>query len=152
MVLSELLEKHESDIIERALQTLDRSQLKHYTGSSQEENRQRLKQLYSFVRESIKGKNLIPLTDYIQEIARERYATGFAFSEVNTAINVLEEMIWEQLKVKVEPMQLPEALGMLSRVLGAGKITLANTYVSLASKGKVTSIDVSALFKGTEGA
>ena len=151
MALSELLEKNESEIIEKAHHALERSHLKHYTGSRPEENIQRLKQLYHFVKESIKGKNLIPLTDYIQEKARERFATGFAFSEVNTAINVLEEMIWEKIKENLEPLQLAEALGMLSRVLGAGKTTLANTYVSLASKGKVTSIDVSALFKGTEG-
>jgi hypothetical protein len=151
MILIELLEKNESEIIEKAVQALDRSQLKHYTGSSREENRGRLKQLYSFVKESINEFNLIPLTDYIQEVARERFTTGFAFSEVNTAINVLEEVIWEQIKVKVRPMQLPEALGMLSRVLGAGKTALANTYVSLASKGKITSIDVSALFMGTDG-
>jgi hypothetical protein len=37
----------------------------------------------------------------------------------------------------------------MSTVLGAGKDALARTYVSLAGHRHVTSLDLSALFRGT---
>ena len=44
---------------------------------------------------------------------------------------------------------LVEAIGLLSTVLGFGKDAVARTYVSRASKRHVTSLDLSALFRGT---
>ena len=50
----------------------------------------------------------------------------------------------------MEPSQYPEAFGLVSTVLGAGKQALATTYVALVSQNQdVHSLDLTALFKGT---
>lgn len=46
------------------------------------------------------------------------------------------------------PRQLAETIGLLSTVLGFGKDVLTRTYVSLASKQHVASLDLSELFGG----
>jgi hypothetical protein len=48
----------------------------------------------------------------------------------------------------MDPASLPECLGLISTVLGTGKESLALAYVSLASKQKVKSLNLTQLFKG----
>jgi hypothetical protein len=151
MSLIKLLEKNEVKIIDEANNALDRTHLEHYEKSGVEENKERLKHLYHLLLQSVKNKNLVPLTDYTRDIARKRFKSGFSLYEVHTAINVLEETIWRHIIDHIQPQELAEALGLVSTALGAGKSTLANTYVSMASQTKSTSIDLSALFKGTDG-
>jgi hypothetical protein len=64
---------------------------------------------------------------------------------------VLEETIWIRLVNTLPSGQMAEAAGLLSTVLGAGKDSLARTYVSLASKQHVPTLDLSALFRGGDG-
>ena len=151
MSLIQLLETRKDKIIDEANMSLERTHLEHYKKSGVEENERRLKLLYQLLLPCVKRRNLNPLTDYIRDIARERFHSGFALYEVHTAINVLEETIWRQIIKHLQPLEFAEALGLVSTVLGAGKSTLANTYVSLASKTKAPSLDLSALFKGTQG-
>jgi hypothetical protein len=151
MKLVELLEQNEEQIVAEANTALERAQLKHYQESGAGENRLRLHNLYRLVLQSLKDKNLIPLTDYIQDVAAERFRAGFDVYEVHTAINVLEETIWQLIIKKMPPAEYAGALGLISTALGAGKTCLAQTYVSLASKTRAPSMDLSALFKGTEG-
>jgi hypothetical protein len=151
MSLIQLLETRKDKIIDEANMALGRTHLEHYRKSGVEENKKRLKHLYQLLLQSVKNRNLIPLTDYIGDIAKDRFNSGFALYEVHTAINVLEEIIWEQIIKLLQPREFAEALGLVSTALGAGKSTLANTYVSLASKTKAPSLDLSALFKGTQG-
>lgn len=150
MKFIELLDKHEAEIIEDATASLARTPLRRYKESGLEINRERLKKLFSLMVQSIKNKNLVPLLDYIQAAARERFNAGFQVYEVLTAINILEETVWNRIVKGLEPSELVEAVGSVSTVLGAAKTALATTYVSLASKTKSPSLDLSALFKGTE--
>ena len=108
-----------------------------------------MKHLYHLLLQSVKNKNLVPLTDYTRDIARKRFDSGYSLYEVHTAINVLEETIWRHIINHLHPLELAEALGLVSTALGAGKSTLANAYVSMASQTKAPSLDLSALFKGT---
>jgi len=151
MELIELLEEEKKQLIENATMALERSHLTHYNDSGTEVNKNRLDRLFDFVIGSIKDQNLIPLTDYIQGVATDRFNSGFSLNEVHTAINVMEEVIWEEIISKLEPLQLAEALRVVSRTLGAAKTSLGNTYISLATKGKAPTINVSKLFGGTEG-
>jgi hypothetical protein len=88
---------------------------------------------------------------HAQTIARERFASGFDLSEVQTAFNVLEEAIWRRILEGLPPVDYGEALGLVSTLLGAGKDALARTYVTLASKTKAPSLQLQHLFAGTEG-
>ena len=150
MSFIKLLEKNENEIIGDATAALARTPLKRYKESGLEINRERLKKLHCLVVQSIKEKNLVPLLEYIQAMARDRFNAGFQVYEVLTAINILEETIWNRIVKELEPTELANSVGSVSTVLGAAKTSLATTYVSLASKTKSPSLDLSALFKGTD--
>jgi hypothetical protein len=88
---------------------------------------------------------------YCEEVADRRFAAGFGISELQTAFNALEVAMWRRLVAGVPPQDLAEAVGLLSTILGFGKDALARRYVSLASERHVPTLDLSALFSGTEG-
>ena len=88
------------------------------------------------------------MVTYSEKIAKERYESGFNLHEVHTAYNVLEESIWKAVVKEVDSIELAESLGLIGTVLGTGKEALAIAYVSLASKQKVKSLNLTQLFKG----
>ena len=90
----------------------------------------------------------MPALDYAQQVAEERFAAGVGIAEVQTAFNVLEEVLWRRVVATANPDQLADAIGLLSTVLGTGKDNLARTYVALATKTHVPSLDLTALFRG----
>lgn len=149
MNLIHLLETSEEKTIAEASNVLERSYLYHYKKSGVEENQKRLKLLYRLLQQCVESKSFIPLTDHIRDIARERFNCGYALHEVYMAVNILEETVWKRIINCLNPIEFAEALGLVSTVFGAGKCTLATTYVSLASQTKVPSLDLSELFKGT---
>jgi hypothetical protein len=147
MELQTLLSDTSKDIIDSACKSLSRAKLKSYTCSEESENYKRFEILLKFTAECIGKRKLLPMTDYIENIARERYYEGFDFCEVHSAINILEETIWNRIIGSVNPEKLGESLGLVSTVLGAAKESLAKTYITLASKTKVSTIDLNAMFR-----
>jgi hypothetical protein len=57
--------------------------------------------------------------------------------------------MWRRVVAEVPAADLAEATGLLTTVLGFGKDALARSYVSLASRRHVPSLDLTALFRGT---
>lgn len=150
MDLPQLLEETREETIDQALQGLSRGTLPHYLASDTEQNRERLGKLYDLTLECVRTRNLLPMIEHARAVARRRHEDGFDLGEVHTAFNVLEEVIWRQITARLEPARYPEAFGLASTVLGAGKRALAIEYVALASQSKaVATLDLSALFKGT---
>ena len=151
MDLNQLLQEQTNDILSQAQAAIARARLAHYEKSGSEHTHQRLKALYALTARAVKEKNLGPMIAHAETIARERFEAGFDLSEVQTAFNVLEEAIWVRILKNLSASDLAEALGLISTVLGAGKDTLARTYVTLASKTKAPSLNLQSLFAGTEG-
>jgi hypothetical protein len=150
MDLAQLLRQSRTVIIADALSGLSRAMLPHYSASDAEMNRGRLTRLFDLTQECVDTRTLIPIVDYARSVARERYDDGFGLEEVHTAFNVLEEVIWRAITAELQPPQYPEAFGLASTVLGAGKQALALEWVALAGHNRaVQSLDLSALFKGT---
>ncbi len=149
MNLMDLFENHRTEILAEAIEALDQARLKHYEASSAEDNNERLGGLLNLIEESVQTHNLVPITAYAQKIAQERFAGGFDITEVITAFNVLEDAIWHQITKNMAAEEYPDAYGLSSTVLGAAKEALAAEYVSLASHGRVQSLDLSSLFQGT---
>ena len=150
MELHDLLLKHRTTAIDQALQGLSRAALPHYSSHESAANRLRLEKLYDLCLQCIAERSLIPISVHARQVAGERHREGFHFSEVHTAFNVLEEVIWRLITTNLQPPQLVAALGQASTVLGAGKQALAIEYVRLAGHPDPTeSLDLSALFKGT---
>jgi hypothetical protein len=69
---------------------------------------------------------------------------------VQTAFNVLEEVLWLRILKQFPPAEQGEALGLVGTVLGAGKDALARKYVSMATRTRTPSLNLQALFSGTE--
>jgi hypothetical protein len=88
------------------------------------------------------------MISHAEQIAGERFNSGYDLWEVQTAFNVLEEAIWVRIFKNFPPTELAEAIGLVSTVLGAGKDALARKYVSLASKTRASSLNLQSLFSG----
>lgn len=147
MNLHEILEHHRGEILEQGVLALEQARLRHYAATSAGANRDRLARLLDVTIVAARGRDLVSAGDYGRELARERFEGGFDVSEVLTAINVLEEAAWRRVTEAVPAEDFPQALGLVSTVLGAVKQALAVEYVSLASRGQVRSLDLAALFK-----
>lgn len=148
MKLQDILVNNQTDIINEAFYSLQRSHLKHYDSSRADENWQRLAKLFDLTLNGVKNKSLVDIVTYSEKIAKERYESGFDLHEVHSAYNVLEETIWKAIIKEIDSAELAESLGLISTVLGTGKESLALAYVSLASKKKVKSLNLTQLFKG----
>ena len=101
--------------------------------------------------DALRSRNLGPIVASAEQVARERFEAGYDLSEVQTAFNALEEATWSRIFAGLQPTQFAEALGLVGTILGAAKDALARTYVSLATNTHAPSLDLQALFAGTEG-
>ncbi|MGZ4204778.1 MAG: hypothetical protein ACXVQ6_07860 [Actinomycetota bacterium] len=145
MDLEAFLAKNRRQIVDEA------SEAAHHLGHYEREGSApaRFEALYDVLVESITTRDLQPIVAHMREIAEERFASGFDLSEVQSAINLLEESAWRAVLRDMEPADLAEALGLVSTVLGAGKDALARQYVTLASKTGAPSLDLKGLFEGS---
>jgi hypothetical protein len=149
MNLDALLVEGESGVLDEAYAALQRSHIAHYEAAGEQFTRQRLADLFRLVVDAIATRNLAEMSEFSEAVAVERFNQGFDIFEVQTAYNALEEAMWRRVVAAGPPAELPEAIGLLSTVLGFGKDALARKYVSLASERHVPSLDLSALFDGT---
>ena len=137
-----------SDVLDEAVASLGRTHLTHYESAGENVTRERLDELFSLVVSTVQTRDLARLSTFVEGLATDRFNEGFSLAEVQTAMNSLEEAMWHRIVDAVTTDELPEAIGLLSTVLGFAKDTLARTWVSLATKRHVPSLDLSALFAG----
>lgn len=145
MDLIEVLINNRTDILDKSVKLLNCAHLKNYSSLDETERINRLSKLYDLVIQCIKSKNLFYIVEFSEKIANERFDKGFDFHEVHTAFNVLEESIWDIIMQNMPPEDFGESLGFVSTILGAGKESLANTYIQLSAKKKVKNLDLSSL-------
>jgi hypothetical protein len=150
MNLENLLKEKADKIISDSEAILEKSQIHQTDKVGKTTYHKYLKNLFSLTVKCIKSKSLIPINEYAEKIAKERYEAGFDLYEVQHAMNILEETLWMAIINDLNPEEYEEALRITSTILGSGKEALAGTYVSLACKNKVPIGDIEALFKGTD--
>jgi hypothetical protein len=148
MELEAILANAESEIVDEAFATLRQLHLAHYESAGETVTRQRLEDLFALVVTAIRERDVAAIVAYADQVAEERFASGFDVSEVQTAFNSLETGMWRRVVAGTPTDDLAESIGLLSTVFGTAKDTLARRYVSLASHRHVTSLDLSALFSG----
>jgi hypothetical protein len=129
---------------------LARSHAQHYEAAGGVEVRRRLELLFDRLLEGIQRRDLGPMVAYATKLAEERFEGGYDLVEVQTAFNALEEATWRQVLTGLDPSEFADALGLISTLLGAGKDALARSYVSLAADTHAPSLNLSALFAGTD--
>lgn len=149
-LLLDLLLRDESTLLAESFEGMKRCRLVHYEAAGDEEIRRRLEGLYALLRGAVAERDLEPVLAFGRETARRRWAEGVDLQEVQSAINALEEAVWRRIVKDVPPAGLAEALGLVSTVLGVCKDTMASTYVGLATRQHAASLDMKALFRGTQ--
>ena len=150
MSVSDFLVTRSDEILHTAVDGMSARRLESYERLGRDESTRRLRALLDLVIDSARTRDLVPILEYAERIGHERYRTGFEFIEVQSAFNLLEEALWRALLSGYPQAELAEALGVISTVLGAAKDKLASTYVSLATGNHVPSMDLNALFSGTQ--
>lgn len=146
MTVVELLEKRTDNILKEASASISRSHLEHYEAAGQKLIEERFRKLLQFAIRCMKEKRLTYINEYAEELGQERFTGGYDLREVQIAINILEEVVWKEIVKEIRPENLAQALGLVSTVLGSAKDTLAQTYVSLASKTRSASLDLKKMF------
>jgi hypothetical protein len=136
------------ELVDEAFTALAKLDLEHYGHAGPDVTRQRLNDLYDLVVSAIQDRDLTDVVSYADGVANERFSAGFEVSEVQLAFNVLETTVWRYVAALVPPEELITAIGLVSTVFGCAKDELARRYVSLAAQRHVTSLDLSALFRG----
>jgi hypothetical protein len=145
------LTRERQTILGAAQTMLTRTHLPHYDAAGELEIKQRLEALLDRLLESLAKRDLSPVVTHAERIAEERFTSGYDLTEVQTAFNALEAAIWTRVFSALEPGQFAQTLGLVSTILGAGKDALARKYVSLATDAHAPSLDLRALFAGTDG-
>ena len=148
MHLDTLLSDARSRVLDEAYAVVERSDVTHYERAGEAFTRLALDELFTRVVDAIHTRDLGPLVAHAEHLATERFEHGFDVSEVQVAVNALELAMWRRVVSAAPPADLAEGIGLLSTALGAAKDALTRTYVSLASRRHVTSLDLSALFDG----
>lgn len=148
MELGRMLLEARDEVLEEAYAGLKSSTHVHYEREGEAFTTARLAELFTLVVAAVDDRNLAPLSAHADAIATERFRSGFDISEVQAAFNALEVAMWRKVVAATDLEELAEAIGLLSTVMGFAKDTLARKYISLASNHHVTSLDMSALFKG----
>lgn len=146
MDVHDLLAEERARIVDDAQRSV--AGLTHYRRDGQESTRHRFEALYDLVARAVQMRDLGDLLDHAERIARERFEAGFDLSEVQTAYLVLEDAIARRAVARLAPEQLAEALGLVGTALRRGKDAFARAYLSLASRSRVPSLDLSGWFEG----
>jgi hypothetical protein len=96
-------------------------------------------------------KRLEPVLAYTDELAGTRQRTGHDLSDLQTAINALEEQLWRAVLDDASPDFHGQGLGVVSTILGAVKDRLACNYVARVGGQPIRTLRVEELFRGTAG-
>lgn len=151
METAEFLSRERTAIVDTAEAALARTHTRHYETAGANEVRGRLEALFDHALEALRSHDLGPVLAHAEQVAEERFNAGYDLSEVQTAFNALEEATWSRVFAELDPARFAETLGLVSTILGAAKDALARKYVSLATNAHAPSLDLHALFQGTEG-
>ena len=140
------LEQHRSRILADAASGA--AGAPRYAAAGVVDTTQRLDRLFDELVTAVDGHDLASIVGYARGLARARHATGYDLSEVQVAINALEESVWRRIFADAPRDLVGPALREVSTILGAAKDALAREYVTLASSTHAPALDVSALFTG----
>lgn len=151
MDTADFLARERGTIVREAEDALARLHERHYESVGALEVEQRLEKLFDQLVGAVSKRDLGSMITYACTVAQERFDAGYDLSEVQAAFNALEAATWARIIAELEAENLAEALGLVSTVFGAAKDALGRHYVSLATRTRAPSLDLRALFEGTDG-
>jgi hypothetical protein len=130
--LASFLGERADHLVSEAEATLRQARLEHYEKDGLAAMRRRLTALLDVTLKCLSRGEADPIITHTTRIARERFSAGYDLLEVQTSINILEEVLWRRILSSISPEELVHALGLVSGLLSLGKDALARTYVALA--------------------
>lgn len=135
-------------IVDTATATLQRLHAGHYGTLGSDELHGRVEALYDAVLATVARHDTTAMLAYAETLAHERFEAGYDLAEIQTAFNVLEEVVWSAVFDTLEPHQYAATLGPVTATLGTGKDAMAARYVLLATRAHAPAVDLEALFAG----
>ncbi len=149
--LAAFLVARRASILDAAGTEVASRHLPHYEAAGTGEVGKRLATLFDVVVVAASERHLDSALTYSDTIASERQQSGHHLSEVQRAINALEEQLWHAVLEDAPPDDQGHALGVVSTILGAIKDRLACAYVSRAASKPTHTLRIDELFRGTAG-
>jgi len=149
---AEFLASERAAIVDAALSAVVGAHASHYAAVGRDETLARLEALFDRLIDTAGSRDVGGVVAYARQLAGERFSAGYDLSEVQIAINALEEAVWRRIFSELQADELAIALGIVSTTLGTAKDALAREYVSLATHTRAPSLDLSALFAGVRQA
>jgi methylmalonyl-CoA decarboxylase len=134
METSAVLASAQDEVVSEVVASLERRDQAHQDASSLERRRRDVLNLFELVLRCVHEGSAESIITPSQQIAADRFAAGADLAEAQGTFNILEEVLWRRVAGSLAGDQRVEALGLVHAVLGAGKDTLARTYVALASQ------------------
>jgi hypothetical protein len=140
---------HRSSILATTDAEVVGRRLPHYAAAGTDEITKRLAALFDVVVAAATENHLDSALAYADRVAAERQQSGHDLSELQLAINALEEQLWHAVMNDAPVDAQGFALGMVSTILGAIKDRLACDYVSRAAGKPTHTLRIDELFRGT---
>ena len=140
---------HRASILASADAEVVGRRLPHYQAAGAEEVTKRLAALFDVVVTAATENRLESALAHADRIGAERQQTGHDLSELQRAINALEEQLWRAVTEDAPTDAQGYALGVVSTILGAVKDRLACAYVSRAAAKPTHTLRIDELFRGT---
>jgi hypothetical protein len=147
--VADFLTAHRTSVLASAGAEVAGRRLPHYDAAGADEISNRLAALFDVVVAAAQENHLDQALAHADHIAEARHQTGHDLSELQRAINALEEQLWHAVTENAPADEQGHALGVVSTILGAIKDRLACTYVSRAAATPTRSLHIDELFKGT---
>jgi methylmalonyl-CoA decarboxylase len=131
--ISAVLADARDRVVGEALAALNERDQAGCLGSSPAERRQDMEHLFELIQRCVHEGHCEPIIGPSQQMAADRFAAGIEIAEIQAAFTVLENVLWRHLADAVSADQRLETLRLVTVILGAGRDSMARTYVSLAS-------------------
>lgn len=128
MTFLELLKSNPDKILFDATEFLVRSNLEHYNKLNPERVRARLARLFFITRECVELNSNDSIKKYMEDIAKDRFESGYELYEVQTAINILEECLWKNIVERVNQNEHMSSLFRSHEIMCAAKGALAKSF------------------------
>ncbi|HEY3249689.1 MAG TPA: hypothetical protein VGK25_01095 [Ignavibacteria bacterium] len=134
MTLLELCYNKPDLILLDSTDNLVRAHLKHYNQLTPEQIRYRLLNLFQSLVRCLEGDSCENMLKFMKIVSDERYESGYELSEVQTAINILEECMWRKISKFVDGDKQINAMKQVTNVLCKAKEELVSEYALLSTE------------------
>ena len=128
MTLLELCYYKRDQILQDSVNTLEKALLKHYKLLTTEQIKFKMLNLFHMLVKSIEINSSNEMMEYIEKVSDIRHESGYELQEVQTAINILEECMWENINKFVDEDLQISGIKQVTRLLSKAKEELADEY------------------------